>query len=351
MHDVVARLDALDPEAGAAIRVIRRFDELVAGRAGLEPILAAAAGLTGSPVRLIDARLRVALRADVDGRVARARGPADPRWPAAPLEPAGTPALWLEHLGPPSLLAGVVLDRAAFAAREVLHRTRGVSRMAPATFPDDPAAVEVLLDGDASEDDRRHAAGLLDLPEDARARAVAPADGAATVVTADKASRDNGAARRWKGIGRVGFGPTVSLLDLPSSWAQARTALRFAAEGTDHDPGPSTVYADELGALVLLANGLDPASPPADVRALERAARSGPGVLRTLVEFTSHASLRLAAAALYLHHSTLTDRIAAIEHDLGFPVRDPQGRLRVQTALAVRRLLLHPADCPASPTS
>ncbi|MFF2808147.1 helix-turn-helix domain-containing protein [Streptomyces sp. NPDC058000] len=178
------------------------------------------------------------------------------------------------------------------------------------------------------------------------ARAVAPADGAATIVTADKASSDNGAARRWEGIGRVGFGPTVSLPDLPRSWVQARTALRFAAEGTDDDPGPSTVYADEFGAVMLLADGLAPASPPADVRTLERAARSGPGVLRTLVEFTSHASLRLAAAALYLHHSTLTDRIAAIERDLGFPVRDPQGRLRVQTALAVRRLLLHPATDP-----
>ncbi|WP_274911117.1 helix-turn-helix domain-containing protein [Streptomyces sp. WZ-12] len=350
MHHVVARLDALDPEAGAAMRVIGRFDELVAGRAGLEPILAAVAGLTGSPARLIDARLRVALRADVDGRVTRARGPVEPRWPAAPLEPAGAPALWLEHLGPPSLLAGMVLDRAAFAAREVLRRTRGVSRMAPETFPDDPAAIEVLLDSGAREDDRRHAAGLLDLPDDARARAVAPADGAATIVTADKVAND-GAARRWKGTGRVGFGPIVPLLDLPHSWDQARTALRFAAEGTDHDPGPSTVYAEELGAVMLLAGGLDPASPPADVRALERAARSGPGVLRTLVEFTSHASLRLAAAALYLHHSTLTDRIAAIEHDLGFPVRDPQGRLRVQTALAVRRLLLHPPNCPTPPTS
>ena len=35
MHHVVAKLDALDPEAGAAIRVISRFDELVEGRAGL----------------------------------------------------------------------------------------------------------------------------------------------------------------------------------------------------------------------------------------------------------------------------------------------------------------------------
>ncbi|WP_040697979.1 helix-turn-helix domain-containing protein, partial [Nocardia vinacea] len=76
---------------------------------------------------------------------------------------------------------------------------------------------------------------------------------------------------------------------------------------------------------------------------IEAAAKSAPWVLRTLVEFTSHSSLRLAAAALFVHHSTLQDRLVTIEHELGWSVRDPQGRLRAQLALAVRRLLLHPA--------
>jgi hypothetical protein len=334
MHQVVARLDALDPEAGAAIRVIRRFDELVERGAGLEPVLAAVALLTGSPARLVDARFAVDLRADIEGHVQRNAGPADPRWPHAPLEPGGRPAFWLERLGQHTLVDAMVLDRAAFAAREVLHRTRSANR----TGPRDPAAIEILLDGGASETDRLHAARLLHLPERADVRAVAPADGAGQIVVAGRTGAD-----RWDRAGRIGVGPAVPVLELPKSWSRARTALRFAADGSDDDPGPSVVFADELGSLMLLADALDPAFPPADVRALEKAARSGPWVLRTLVEFTSHASLRLAAAALYIHHSTLKDRITAIEHDLGFAVGDPTGRLRAQLALALRRLLLHPA--------
>ncbi|SEP47294.1 helix-turn-helix domain-containing protein [Amycolatopsis saalfeldensis] len=337
MHQVVARLDALDPEAGAAVRVIRRFDELLEGRAGLEPILAAVAVLTGSPARLVDARFAIDLRADVGGQVRRNTGPADPRWPHGPLEPGGRPAFWLERLGGHTLVDAMVLDRAAFAAREVLHRTRSSTRTGPGSPANDPAAVEVLLDGGADEADRLFAARLLHLPEQADVRAVATADGARQIVVGRTL------ADRWDGAGRIGVGPAVPVLDLPKSWSQARTALRFAAAGTDDDPGPSVVFADELGSLMLLADALDPAGPPADVRALEKAARSGPWVLRTLVEFTSHASLRLAAAALYLHHSTLKDRITAIEHDLGFTVGDPPGRLRAQLALALRRLLLHPA--------
>ena len=140
MHHVVARLDALDPEAGAAIRVIARFDELVEGHAGLGPILSAAATLTGSPARLIDERFAIALRADLDGRVERDGGPIDPRWVGAPLVPGGRPALWLERCGRHSLIEAMVLDRAAFAAREVLHRTRDAAGRSAGPFSDDPAA-------------------------------------------------------------------------------------------------------------------------------------------------------------------------------------------------------------------
>jgi sugar diacid utilization regulator len=201
----------------------------------------------------------------------------------------------------------------------------------------------VLLDSAASESDRLHAARLLHLPEGADLRAVASADGSGRIVAAAKGDGDAAArARRWEALGRTGIGPAVPLLELPRSWDRARTALRYAAEGTDEDPGPGVVLFEELGTLALLADALDPASPPDDVRALEKAARSGAWVLRTLVEFTSHTSLRLAAAALYVHHSTLKGRLTSIEQSLGFPVHEPQGRLRVQLALAARRLLLHP---------
>ena len=101
------------------------------------------------------------------------------------------------------------------------------------------------------------------------------------------------------------------MLGLPASWAAARTALRLTAEGTDDDPGPRVVYADEVGGLALLARCVGPATPPLpDVLALEQAAAAAPWMLVTLHAVATSASLRAAAAALSVHHSTLQDRIA-----------------------------------------
>ena len=52
-------------------------------------------------------------------------------------------------------------------------------------------------------------------------------------------------------------------------------------------------------------------------------------------------SLRAAATTLRVHHSTLQDRITHAEHLLGWNVREPGGRLRLQVALALRRLQRH----------
>lgn len=337
MHVLVAKLTALDPDAGAALEVIGRFDALIEGRAGLEPILGAVAVLTHSAARLIAPAHGIDLRVDPDGNVERGAAPVDLRWLSAPLENGGPPAFWVERGGTYSLVDAMVLDRAAFAAREVLHRTRGSAVGSAWGSTDDPAAVEVVLDPDAAERARLHAARLLRLPVDGRMRAVAVAGAPPRIDVVDR-SRTTPDRRT-----RTGLGPAVPLLELPDSWAQARTALAFAAEGTEQDPGPRVVAADELGVLLPLAAGLDRNGPPMpDLRALESAAAAAPWVLATLVAFTSHASMRLAAAELFLHHSTLQSRITTIEHDLGWTVRDAQGRLRLQLALAVRRFLLHP---------
>jgi hypothetical protein len=50
MHELVATLTALDPDADATVQAIARFDALAAGRTGSEPILEAVAVLTRSPV-------------------------------------------------------------------------------------------------------------------------------------------------------------------------------------------------------------------------------------------------------------------------------------------------------------
>ncbi|WNV90412.1 helix-turn-helix domain-containing protein [Umezawaea sp. Da 62-37] len=322
MEDLVGRLAALDPDAGAAVKVIAYFDRLVEARAGLEPIVRGAAVLTGVAARLVDDDRGVSVRVDDKGVVRPLGGPPDPRWPNAPLHPGGPPALWLERPGPAGPVEAMVLERAVSAARGVLARQRG-----PATA-DDVAAV---LDATVGERARQRAARRLGLGAEARAVAL---DGNRPKVLA---------ADREPPPGRAGVGPTVPVLDLPSSWAAAKTALRFAAAGTEQDPGPSVVHADRLGGLAVLAAAVGPgAEPVPDVRDLERARSAAPWALATLVAVATTPSLRTAATTLVVHHSTLQDRLAHVEDLLGWSVRDPSGRLRLQLAIALRRLHQHP---------
>ncbi|MFJ8106009.1 helix-turn-helix domain-containing protein [Streptomyces sp. NPDC096132] len=402
MKELAGRLTALDPDAGAAVRVIAYFDRLAETRAGVEALVRGAAVLAGVPARLVDADRRVRIRVEADGTRRDADRPPDPQWPSAALTPDGEPALWLERAGAaPSVVDAVILERAAGAARLVLDRTRGRAPL------DDPALIETLLDATAPEPARLHAARRLGLDPLATARAVATPGGRPRVVSATpeepgtggSAARRTGAdplaarstaspgrrpraalpvpqelrggdaparrrgldasaaagppatsAERPRAVApegptaevpgvRTGVGPAVPVLELPRSWADARTALRFTAEGTGQDPGPRVVYADELGGIALLAGLVVPgAEPPPDVQAVEAAAADAPWLLTTLYAVTATASLRAAAAEANVHHSTLQDRLVHAEHLLGWPVRTPQGRLRLHLALTMRRL-------------
>ncbi|GGW98065.1 helix-turn-helix domain-containing protein [Streptomyces lomondensis] len=418
MKELAGRLTALDPDAGAAVRVIAYFDRLAESRAGVEALVRGAAVLAGCPARLVDPERRVHVRVESDGTRRDAELPPDPAWPSARLAPDGAAVLWLERGGAtpagagdaeraegvpaftrtapgrrgtapaaptPSVVDAVLLERAAGALRLVLDRTRG---RAPA---DDPALVETLLDGTAPERARLHAARRLGLDPAVPVRALAPLHDRPRVVRADTVSvpavadwaapsrgsdsahpaaaqvrpRPPAAAQATPRpqistststaptvavavtrppdvrcpAGRLGVGPAVPVLELPRSWEAARTALRFTAEGTPQDPGPRVVYADELGGIALLAGLVAPgAEPPPDVRVLETAAAHTPWLLSTLHAVASTASLRAAAAGINVHHSTLQDRLTHAEHLLGWPLRTPQGRLRLQLALAMRHL-------------
>jgi hypothetical protein len=333
MKELAGRLTALDPDAGAAVQVISYFDRLAESRAGLEALVRGAAVLAGCPARLVDTGRRVRVRVEPDGARRDDDTAPDADWPCAALEPGGAPALWLERAASePSVVDAVILERAAGAVRLVLDRTRG---RAPASPADDPALVETLLDATVPEVARLHAARRLGVdPADpaVRMRALAPSDGRPR-ITGERAAEAELPA------GRLGVGPAVPALDLPGSWAAARTALRFTAEGTARDPGPRVVYADELGGIALLADLVTPgAEPPPDVRALEAAAAAVPGLLATLHAVAHTASQRAAAAEINVHHSTLQDRLTQAEHLLGWPLRTPQGRLRLQLALTMRIL-------------
>ncbi|MGW1674313.1 helix-turn-helix domain-containing protein [Streptomyces sp. NPDC002324] len=337
MKELAGRLTAVDPDAGAAVRVIAYFDTLAEARAGLEAMVRGAAVLAGCPARLVDAERHVRVRVEPDGRRHDSEVPPDPAWPSAALVPDGVPALWLERAGggEPSVVDAVILERAAGALRVVLDRTRGRAPLSPA---DDPALVETVLDPTATEQARLRAARRLGLdPDDPTtlARALAPLGGRPRILRV-RAAR---VGEEGLPAGRVGVGPAVSVQELPESWAGARTALRFTAEGTAQDPGERVVHADDLGALALLAQLVAPgAEPPPDVRDLERAAADSPWMLATLHAVATTASLRAAATGVNVHHSTLQDRLTHAEALLGWPVRTPRGRLRLHLALTLRHL-------------
>jgi hypothetical protein len=334
MKDLAVRLAALDADAGEALRVIAYFDSLVEARAGLQSIVRGAAVLAGCAARLDDDERRLRIRVEASGVSRLSDQPADASWPCATIDSA---LLRLETAGPAGPVEAMVLERASGAARTVLDRTRG---RAPAA---DPASAELIVDASAPSDVRRQAARRLGLTLSEPARAVALDDGRVVVTPAAEAGS----------YARAGIGPAVPIDDLPASYTAARVALRFAAEGTDEDPGRTVIRYDDLGGLVLLAaagtaTGRTPATGSgggpaiADVRALEHAAAAAPWALSTLQAVAETVSLRAAATALRMHHSTLQDRVTHAEHLLGWNVREPQGRLRLQLALALRRLHRHP---------
>jgi hypothetical protein len=342
VKDLAVRLAALDADAGAALQVIAYFDSLVEAKAGLQSIVRGAAVLAGCTARLDDDARHVHVRVDPAGVSALSTQPPEPAWPSTPVSPDGTAMLYLERRDPAGPVDAMVLERASGAARAVLDRTRG---RAPAP---DPASAELVVDATAPLDVRLRAARRLGLAPDAPARAIAlPGGGIAVTAAAPAPAVPRAGAGPPLEIAdlpassaRAGVGPAVEIGDLPASFAAARVALRFAAEGTDDDPGATTVHYDQLGGLALLADADTEVAIP-DVGALEHAAGSAPWILPTLQAVADSISLRAAAAALRVHHSTLQGRISHAEHALGWPVRDPQGRLRLQLALALRRLHRH----------
>ena len=336
------RLAALDPDASAAVRVIGYFDRLTESGAGLEAIVRGAAVLTGCPARLADEERQLSLRVEPDGRHGVPAVPPDRSWPSASVAPAdsatGGAVLWLERSGPAGPVEAMVLERAAAAARVVLLRTRGRT---PIRASGDEAAIEVLIDANAPPEARRHAVHVLGLTGTPQIRAVALARGTRIepVIRTEPMVRAKPQAIDGP---RSGIGTAVSLDRVPASWAAARTALRFTAEGTSDDPGPRSVRYDELGGLALLAESLSSTAPRIpDEFALEHAATAAPWMLATLNVVATSASVRAASATLLIHHSTLQERIEHAERLLGWTIRSPHGRHRLYLALALRRLRRH----------
>jgi len=342
MEVLAARLTHLDPEVGGALRVVAFYDTLMRRRVDLPVLARASAGLAEcvAGIRLLGTG-RV-IRVGPDGRPAPTPEP-----PASSTEPIilddeeiGT--VWLERPGQPSALDEVLLDRLALAVAAVVERY-GPARTTMA----DPALVELVISADTDDAARARALRLLGFGADLPIRVVAlrtrrPLDQigglicpahlvkAAPLADVGVILATTMDPTRFPANIQAGIGAAESP---DRSWQQARTALRFA---TARQP---VVHYDSLGALALLAQiPKDIARENADVAAISGLAGDQDD-LETLDAYCATGSVRQAADALHLHHSSVARRLTQIGRTLGIELTEPTGLTRARLALTTWRLL------------
>jgi hypothetical protein len=370
VEGLLLRLSAVDADAEAAVRVIAYFDALIGGGAGVGALVRAAAALAECPAGLVLA----------DGERIRMRPDGSPAPAPEPVAESGGVELgpegrvWLERPGRPGPLDDLVLERFAIAAR-VLARP---ARRTPAPHLADPGLVELVLAEREAAEDRSRALRLLGLGADRPVRLVAvaaagrdpgveavglvargiaarqvrvavvgavaavllqPRPGADVVGQLRAALADRTRERGAPDAGlRIGVGGPVDGLAARTSWLQARTAVRFAEPGP---AGDALVEHAALGPLALLAElPVERLRAEPDVAALDALAATPGGALdvATLDAFCRTGSLRQAAAALHLHHSSVAARLAHVEDALGLRLDEPDGRFRARLAVVTRRL-------------
>lgn len=323
MQELVGRLTALDPDASEALKVVAYFDALTASGVSLDGLLRAAAVLSGT-IAGAERRGRVS-RYDPDGQ---RHGPDDTAVRSP--ERAGTDlTVWLERDGEGHANDEMVVERLALAAEllEARHSTDG--------------ALDVALDATRSIGERSGVLARLRIDAGARVRIIATAvenesPGASSTVVPTRFGMLRATVDLTGSLavqGRAGLGPWVRADHAPDSWEGAILAHRLTS------PSDPIIDATDLGALLDLLTIYDADTPHPDVAALSRLDARTAEVLRTLVEC---GSIRAAAAALGMHHSTVQARHEAISRELGYDPRTPIGQLRYATAALLLRLTTTP---------
>ena len=116
----------------------------------------------------------------------------------------------------------------------------------------------------------------------------------------------------------------------------------LSASGSDILVGLPLVRWAQLGALALLAEHVpaDAAGRNPDVAIIDALARERGGreTLATLHALAATGSIRQAAVRVHTHHSTVAARLTRVQAALDFPLDTAAGRLRLCTALLLRRL-------------
>lgn len=328
MQELLGRLSALDPAASQSLRVIACFDELIAGDVGVRGLLSAAAALSGRTVGLV--RGDTMTRVDHRGEVLPSTTP-----PATAHCVLPDTLVWIETSTPDTeSLDVLIVERLSLALLIRLDSRR-------ITPP--PRALTVITDRGTAAAERRAAALRLGLhageayrvivaplfaswrshprgPEDVVATACGPVH--TSIVTADASAEGTPS----------GLGSATAIDELDHSFRTAMIALRL------HDGGDRGTRADDFGGLAdVLADLPEDRHSGDDLTNIESAMRH-PWGARTIEALIGASSVREAARAANIHHSTMADRLTIITTTLKFNPVTGIGRTRLGLAYLQWRL-------------
>lgn len=363
MRGLLLRLSDLDPNAGAYLRVIEYFDRLVNNGVSLEGLTRASAALSGCTAGLRDEDSGRVIRFDSNGQSSPPLiQPVGVEIPVV-IDDVIVGHVWLER-ETPEPLDEILVERMAVTAGARWRPLRSIEGT-------DPALLELVISSAAEDQDRIRALRLMGLSplQDLRAIAISVTDGdlseimqeiVASVIAAGGIARSallgtSGAiliqiphvklhesleklAGKANPNIRIGLGHSVPASRAAESWTTARLAARFAYAWNKKR---FVVNYEELGSLAMLAaipSDIALANP--DVKALSILAQmeSGEQDIEILLSVTWNGSARQAASELFMHHSSITNRLKHIEDALGISIQDPADRLRAQMAAITWRL-------------
>ncbi|MET8468694.1 hypothetical protein ABZY90_12050 [Streptomyces sp. NPDC006422] len=320
MHQLVGRLNSLDPQASETLRIVSYFDVLLTRGAGLDGLLRGAAVLSQT---VAGAELRGrTTRRDPEGHLHS--GAADE--PLRSVRRSGDAwTVWLEREGEPGPNDEMIVERLALGVELIEARRRPEGGFDGVIDAERPLSERVTLLAERRLEPAtpvRILATLADTAETGRPSAIVPTRYGLLRATLDVSGNLTPPEP-------VGLGTWVRADRAPESWDAAIVALRLT------DAATPVVDATDLGAMLLLAQAYDPRDPHDDVRALAALDQRAAEVLRTLVEADS---IRSAAADLGMHHSTVQARHDSLTHTLGYDPRTNTGRMRYIAAALLLRL-------------
>lgn len=331
MQELLGRIAALDPQASLGLRVIACFDELVVGEVNTKALVAAAAALAGCPAGAAVADGSRLTRVDPEGKALTGPPPdavSDHRLPDGS-------RVWLERVGEPLPNDALIIERLALAA--------GIRFGLERRLLEKPRDVASIVDATLDEDDRIEAASRLGLTGAARHRVLAAPlfavfDARPSGVT-DVVSTVHGPLQivvvpadvTELAVSPAGLGPAVEVTELPRSLRVAIVALRLA-----RPPEQPLVRSDDFGGLVeLLTDSADAAD--GDTAAIDGLMQIA-WVESTVAALLENSTVRQAARALGLHHSTVQHRVDHLADSLGYDPLSGHNRTRLGISLLKWRL-------------